>query len=594
MIRVKFLDNVNGYAKGAYHDVEDGFGHLMVTCGKAAYAAALPMTPAGSLPGDAAGRLGGAASGGLRLGIIGASTEVRAYPQWAVSAYSRVNGVATVVMDYTLKDQFFLPQHRVRIACDTRADIEGAFDLLSSVTVGSTSTTVTYADPRPDIASGSMGGTAFLYDMHGCTVTSGFGAFANLAVGGGLDIVTIATGSTNVILDWDNERMKQVVALGPFDAILIGCGILGNAIKGYGAGANAAYQGLSKLIERLRLACRPRRIFVETLPLSRDVTPASSTFAAASRLNLLLWNKLQSEHPDVVVVPVGEALVQNYCAYNANPSADVTNGWPETNALISDGVHFAFAGTRMRGMVLGDTLLRSMGRVVSPEMGMLPATRQVANVADPEGNLHPNLALGFWGNVDTTKATLSGTGITGVGPAGASVAFEAGRGASTAVGSLRTNPNGGTDWVVAITGAGSASGYTFAAELAPAWLLAALNDATVQRRYVDLILPVTLQINPLKVLWVSIDLVATVAGVEYILASAQATQGLYTMAAQARAMDAGYSGNMRFPRFKVPAPATAYTDARFRIRVKEVNGSVASGATTVVMGPGQVFQVLEG
>ena len=40
--------------------------------------------------------------------------------------------------------------------------------------------------------------------------------------------------------------------------------------------------------------------------------------------------------------------------------------------------------------------------------------------------------------------------------------------------------------------------------------------------------------------------------------------------------------------------AAAYTAARFRIRVKEVNGNVASGQTVVVMGPGQVFQVLEG
>jgi hypothetical protein len=585
MIRVKFLENVQpGYVSGQPYDLEDSFAHLMVSTRKASYVTA--SAPASQ------GRT--VMSGGLRVAFIGASTEIRAHPMWQVPAasYSRTNGTATAVLDFTLKDQFFLPGHRVRFACDARADVEGSFEILTSTTSAGVSTTITYADSRPDVAAGALGATGFVHDLHGWTITSGFPAFANLGFGGGLDMVVIATGSTNVIRDWDDTRLRQVVDQGPFDAIVIGTGILGNAIKGYGAGANATYQGVVQLIGRLRRLCNPRLILVETLPLSRDVTPTDPTFTAASRLNALLWNQLQRDCTDVAVIPCGEALVQNYCAYNAAPSADVSNGWPEQNALIGDGVHFAFAGSRMRGLVMADTLLRTMGRIVSPEMGMLPATRQVATAADPEGNFHPNQALGFWGNVDSSKATLAGTGISGVGPAGASVTFEAGRGASTAVGALRTNPSGGTDWVVTIAGAGSASGYTTAIELAPAWLLTALNSAANQGRYVDVILPLTLQLNALKILWASIELAATVGGTEYILGAAQAAQGLFTMASQGRAMDAGYSGLMRFPRFRIPV--AAYTAARFRVRVKEINGSVASGQTVVVMGPGQVFQVLEG
>jgi len=596
MIRIKFLENVQpGYVAGQLYDTDDSFAHLMVSGKKAAYAGALPVAQQGSLGGDAPQRVGrSVVSGGLRVAFIGASTEIRAHPSWQVSAasYSRTNGIATAVLTYTLKDQFFLPGHKVRFCCDVRPDVEGAFELLTSTTVAGTSTTVSWPDPRPDVAAGEIVNNGFVHDLHGWTITGGYPAFANLGVGGGLDMVVIATGSTNVIRDWDDARMQQIVDQGPFDAIVIGTGILGNAIKGYAAGGNATYQGVVQLVNRLRRVCAPRVIFVETLPLSRDVTPAQSTFTAASRLNALLWNQLQRDCPDVAIIPCGEALVQNYCAYNAAPSADVSNGWPEANALVGDGVHFAFAGSRMRGLVIADTLLRTMGRVVSPEMGMLPGTRQVATAPDPEGNYHPNQALGFWGNVDSTKATLTGTGISGVGPAGASFTFEAGRGASTAVGALRTNPSGGTDWVVTIAGAGSASGYTAALELAPAWLLTALNSAANQGRSVDLILPVTLQIAPLKILWVSIELAATVGGVEYTLAAAQAQQGQSTMAAEGRAMDAGYSGLMRFPRFKIPA--AAYTAARVRIRVKEINGSVASGQTVVVMGPGQVFQVLEG
>lgn len=63
------------------------------------------------------------------------------------------------------------------------------------------------------------------------------------------------------------------------------------------------------------------------------------------------------------------------------------------------------------------------------------------------------------------------------------------------------------------------------------------------------------------------------------------------MAAQGRAMDAGYSGTVRFPRFRVPT--ATYTAAKFVVTVKEINGSVASGKTVVVFGAGQKFEVLE-
>lgn len=543
--------------------------------------------------GDKAGQ----ASSGLRLGIIGASIEARGNPSWNVdppTGYSRVGGVVTLVANRSIADHSWLPGHKIRVAADKRTDIEGTFEVLTSSVQAGVSTTITFLDPRPDVALGTVAANVnmSLHDLQCWTVTSGFQAFLNMALGGRLDIFTVATGSTNVVDAWGSERVDQLADQGPFDAVLIGAGPMGNAVKAGGYGADAAYQALVNLCELVKARINPRVVFVETLPLSRDVGPTSGVVTSAYRATRRVWRDLPRQLAYVRVVPGGEAMVQNYGAYNSAPSTDVANGYPEQSAYQDDGVHAAYPWARVRGFALGDAINREMARWVSPEMGCLVDTRQVNNAVDVDGKYNPNWALGLWGNVDATKATLSGTGISGVGPAGASASFDAGRGSSTLVGALQTNPQGGADWVVTITGAGSASGYTVSLNYAPAWLLAALQSAQVQGQQVDLFLPLSLQLNALKLLWVDVSLVATVGGFEYVVASAQANLGQYGMAASSRAMDNGYSGVFRFPRFKV-SPAT-YTAAALRVRLKEVNGSVASGVTVVRWGPGQRFEVVEG
>jgi len=539
---------------------------------------------------------------GLRMLVIGASTEARIQTMWNIAPanYSRAGGVATIVFDYTLQDKRWLPGQKLRVAADRRADVEGVFEVITSTISAGVSGTVTLRDPRPDIAGGSIdsGAVMALHDPQTYSITGGFPAIMNMGLGGRLDVQVLATGSTNVVTDWSAERLAIAANLGQFDIVHVGCGILGNAINGGGYTVTQTYNALVDLVQQINARLRPRVITIETLPPTAQATlvPTNPVVTAAYRLNRKLWRDLPRQLNYIRIVPCGEALAQNYGAYNAAPSTDVQNSWGEANAFATDGVHPMYAWTRIRGLVIADVLRDLIAQWASPEMGVYPDTKAINNVADAEGYYNPNRIAGMWGNVDATKVTLANTGCSGSGPAGASCTFEAGRGTSVAVGSLQTNPAGGADWVVTITGNGSSTGYTFVAEMATTELLTAIQDSTAQGKEVDVFLPLTLQI-PVpalvqRILWVSVDLVVTVGGVEYVLASAQAQDGQFTMAAQGRAMDGGYSGVLRFPRFKLPT--ATYTAAKFRVRVKEINGSIASGTAIVRWGPGQRFEVLEG
>lgn len=533
----------------------------------------------------------GPTSSGLRMAIIGASIEARGHPLWSFTAanFQRVNGLVTMGFAVQIAEQHFLPGHRIRIACGGRPDIEGTFTVVSCVVTGF-GTQVTYNDARADIAANTLGEGGELQDLQSNSLAASWQAHLNIALGGKLDIVTVATGGTNIVSHWGADRVAQVAAQGPFDAVLIGAGVLGNALKA-GQGPAAILTALRTLIELVHTELNPRLVFVEGVPLSRDIAIASAAYTAGENLNRAIYRDLQREYPYVRPVIGGEAMGQNYSAYNAAPSADVQANYPEAGALAPDGIHASYGWSRIRGYVVAESMLPFVALWPVPEMGAFPCTRQVATAADPDGKKHSNLALGFWGNVDSTKVALAGTGVSGVGPAGASVSFTANRNTSTVVGSLQTNPAGGTDWLLAITGSGGATGYTFQADMAPAWLLSALNDATVQGKPVDLFVPMDFQFGATKIMWMSLELLATAGGQQYPLAAGFANRGSNQMAAQGRTMDAGFSGVVRFPRFVVPAQA--FTAAVLRATVKEVNGSIVSGLTQLRFGPGQRFDVVE-
>lgn len=531
------------------------------------------------------------ASAGLRMAIIGASTEARAHPMWSGTAaqYQRVNGVVTLTVDYVLANYPMLPGKEVRIACGNRPDVEGRFAITSCTIASGASMTVSYPDARPDVAASTLGGGIDLHDVSCYTVSGGFPAHLNLCLGGRLELEVIATGGTNLVTDWGDDRVDQIVARGHFDVILIGTGVIGNTINGFGASPTTAFNALQTLIEKLRDRCAPRLILVETPSASRAITPTSSVYTTAQTLLRRMWTELPRLYPFVRVVPCSEAMIQNYSAFDAAPSDDVSNGWPELAALADDGVHAAYPWSAVRGEVLAETLLRHMAPHISPEMGVLPDTNLVNTALDPDGGKNRNYAQGLWGNVAASQVTISSAGCSGVAPAGSAVTFTAGRGTSTAVSALSTNPRGGSRWTITIDGKGSASGYTLQADRSPTWLLSMLNDSAVQGNYLDWFAPLSAQCGDLKLIFVEVKLVATAGGVEYTLAAPLANQGQFHQAGIQRGMDAGFSGVLRAPRFKVPV--AAYTAAAIRVTVKEVNGSIASGRTVITWEAGERFHL---
>ncbi|MFZ5548083.1 MAG: hypothetical protein ACOZJX_05260 [Pseudomonadota bacterium] len=533
------------------------------------------------------------ASAGLRMAIIGASTEARAHPMWSGTAaqYQRVSGVVTVTVDYILANYPMLPGKEIRIGCGNRPDVEGRFAITSCSVAAGSSMTITYPDARPDVAAGTLGGGIDLHDVSCYTVSGGFPAHLNLCMGGRLELEVIATSGTNLVTDWGDARVDQLVARGHFDVILIGTGVIGNTINAFGAGPAVAFSALKTLIEKLRDRCAPRLVLVETPSASRTITPASSVYTTAQALLRRMWTELPRLYPFVRVVPCSEAMIQNYSAHNAAPSEDVANGWPELAALADDGVHAAYPWSAVRGEVLADTLLRHMAPHISPEMGVLPDTNLVNTALDPDGGKNRNYAQGLWGNVAGTQVTISSTGCSGVAPAGSAISFTAGRGTSTAVSALSTNPRGGTRWAITIDGKGSASGYTLQADRAPSWLLDMLNDPAVQGKYLDWFTPLSVQCGDLKLIYADVKLMATAGGVEYTLAAPLANQGQFHQAGILRGMDAGFAGVLRAPRFKVPI--ASFTAASIRVTVKEVNGSVASGRTVVTWEAGERFHLID-
>jgi hypothetical protein len=542
-----------------------------------------------------AGQVGRAvASAGLKMLIIGASTESRANPMWSGAAvdFVRSGGVVTCTVGYSLSNYFMLPGTEIRVACLKNPGVEGTFAITSCTLVANTSMTFTYPDPRPDIAAGALGGGFDVHLPSAYTVSAGWPMHANLCMGGRLEIDNMAVSGSNLIEDWGAARLDAMAAKGRFDIIMIGTGVIGNTIRAYGAGPIAAFNALKALIEAIRDRCNPRLILVETPSASRDIVAddvsTGPVFTTAQLLLRRMWTELPRLYPFVRVVPCVEAMVQNYSAFDTAPSSDVLNAWPESAALSSDNVHPAYGWSALRGEVVADTLLKHAAPHISPEMGVLPDSNQVATRLDPEGGKIRNYSKGLWGNVAADAVTLADTGVSGPAPAGATASFTAGRGSSTAVSSLGTDPRGGAFWRTVISGSGSSAGYTFRQDYSPSWLLAALNDPDINGQYVELFWPMTLQCNENKLIFFEAQLAASSGGTEYLLGGPMLNRGQFGQAAIGRGVDAGFSGVMRSPRIKIP-PAV-YTAASLRVFVKEVNGSVASGRTVVTWGAGLRFQ----
>jgi hypothetical protein len=525
------------------------------------------------------------ASAGLRFAIIGASTAARAHPLWNVTPanYQRIGGVVTLTMDFAEADQHFLPNQRIRFACANRVGAEGTFAITSCSVNPGVSSTITYPDARPNVVAGALGGNGTVLDV------CGWPMHLNLCRDGRLDLVVIATGGTNIVQDFKAEGVAQVVAQGPFDGVFIDHGLLGNGLNSFGAGPNACFDSLCELIELLRDEVKPRVILVEALPASRAVGPTDPTYTGGLRLNRRLWTELPRLYPFVRVVPCAETMTESWSPIDAEPSEDVAKGWPEANMQAADGIHPAYAWSWVRGAAIAEALADFEADWPVPAMSILPDTRLVNTPADADGQKNGNLARGLWGNVVAGQVSFSNPGCSGFGPAGSAIGFPTGRGTSVAVSKLQPCFGGGAEWRIDIDGFGSPGGYLFLAELSDPWLLAALNDPTVQGRWIDWWLPLSLSVPDIKILHVAVELVATVGGQEYRLAAPQANAGRHTQAELARALDAGYSGPLKPPRFFLPAQV--YTAAAIRVSIKEVPNT-PSGRTTLMWGPEQRFQVV--
>lgn len=520
-----------------------------------------------------------------KVGVIGASTDERENVLYGVvnSSWSRrrINGVGTATfLTSTTLDTVTNLGRPFRLTADKFPQIEGTFQV-QTIVPSSGGHLITYIDDRDDLAASAIPSSTQIYyvDPAFYTVSSGSLAHTSMCMGGRISPVIVATGGTNIVDDWADpttiqyNRVDQLLSQGPFGAIIIGSGIIGNAVLA-GYGEDIVYAALDKLCKRLRGA--GRRIYVETMTADRNVAANSSStirstqqgqvFTAANRLNRRIWRDLPKSNPHVKVMAVNEAVTTSYLA-TGGAQADIDNAWPLVSIMNSDGTHKAYGASRLIGIARARAMMDDF-LAWAPEEAIAPDNVWNATFADTSGNPNFNAHSAWWDKTGTAMPTISsGASVTGLAPQGCTIAVASVSGSMSGTSSVVLNQEGGYDWLTLFsdTGAGSAQGETVTwtdAGFTGQKLLGQLKANP--GKTLDIVVPVCLSDFPEDsvVSWgcaLFLDYGAGLlphCGVQNI--------GLFRQAAIGRAMDAGFDGPLRFPVTTVPLDAASLQDAQLQ------------------------------
>jgi hypothetical protein len=517
---------------------------------------------------------------GYRVGVCGASTAERfnVLAGCDQTTYSRtkVNGVGTA----TIRTNAALPNltqigRKFRITSDKDPRIEGFFTI-QSVVPEAGATRLTWIDDRDDLGPSSLPASdAINYvDPYFYTVSSGILAHASILLGGRLDPVVVACGSTNIIDDWSlnsqlpYNRIDQLLAQGPFAAIVVGAGIFGNAfLAGYGG--DTVYASLVKLVNRLRGAAP--HIFVEEPTSTRNVLANGAAaanqvphqgmiYTAGARFLRKLWRDLAADCPFATIIPVNSVLTTPTVGTYSGAQADVDNAWPPVDSMNSDGTHSAYGASRLWGAAWADVFNRVLLPWL-PEVGVYPDTVWNATYADTDGNPNMNIHSNWF---DTVPTVAAGAPVTGVCPQGCTVTVANVNGSMSAVSSVVQNPEGGYDWMIqfADTGSGTNQG-----EIITLFDRGYTNQKLVTKlqaaagKTLDIFVPI----------WCADMVENTIYAVECTLQldygsglqqhCGWSDSGTFKMAGIGRAIDAGFNGVLRMPKQLVPADIANIVDA---------------------------------
>lgn len=518
-----------------------------------------------------------AINGSFNVLVTGASIDARNYCSYSGQSYSRTSGVVTVTFGGNPPP--LLPGNMIRVASNKHPEIEGQF----AISTYNTSTqTATWADNRSNITAGTIAGSAIdLHDMQAYAFSQAWVQHMIMGLGGRVQPYIIATGGTNV-QDWfDNTRLANIAANGPYGAIIISGGGIGNAILGQGRSGTQVFDDIVAMIQMLVQVTGCDRVYLFTPPPNRNITPNDSTnqagdpvgrFTTGTILYRKMYRDIVARLPFVKVVSVGEALIG---PYGTTTTTDMQNGWPDANYMNTDGTHYSYPALRLVGMTASHEIGRDM-QAFAPETHQYADNRSVNTVADPTGNYNPNLAVGLWGTVATS--TTATTAVTGTYPTSLNPTLTWLNRGSAKVQNMVVQPNleGGSDWVITVQDiTGGNPGPKLTVDLQPTWLLNAMNDTTVQNKYIDIFFPMYITSpNEFSLVSITVGLYATIGGIEYHIASALSNDGFYSMISQGRAMNCGFGGVLRFPRFKMPAQGVV-ASASLRLTAQHIDNTVA-------------------
>lgn len=522
----------------------------------------------------------------FKIGIIGASTAERMNVLYGCdpTTYQRQVdpnsglAIATITTNTTLDSPLNVGR-QFRITCDIYPQIEGWFTI-QSVSASGSGIKITYVDNREPIGRNQVPANAQVHyvDPAFYTVSSGVLTHLSMAVGGGIQPVVAATGSTNSIQQWMfpatvyYNRIDNLLSQGPFGLIVVGSGMLGDALLA-GYGPEEIYASLVYICNRV--VSSGTRVAVETINASRNFRPNSnnptnggtegSIYQSGARLTRMIWRDLPNDIPNVIIIPVNETMVTNVVGTYSGAETDVQNGWPPIDLGNSDGTHYAYGMSRLIGAGAWAPVL--MREVLPWDSGCysMPDCLWNATINDGDGNPNQNAMSAWFDVVPTVTATSP---VTGLMPQGCRIDVSHPSASAVGTSAVTSNSEKGQDWIVtyADSGSGSSAGPT---------ITLAITGFTNQKFLT------TLQANPGKTLdirlpifvadiienvWLAFEAALYVdygTGMQPFCGSCDI--GLYRQAGIGRAMDAGFDGIFHFPVTQVPFDSANIVGAELRL-----------------------------
>lgn len=494
---------------------------------------------------------------GLNVVHIDASTGERGF---CISACdetksSRTAGIATVYWNKQTTNPTWLPGHMIQVVNSNSLAVEtGPVPILSS-TSDASGLTLTYADPRPDIALGKWPSGTDILDRCSYSVTSCWLQFAQMYLQGKLEMNSYGVGGTN-LPDWVVERLDRAIALGlsggkKIHLFVLGGGIIGNSIASLGYSSEQIYTELVRIHDYVIQRC-PGVVFgLESTSNNRNITAASNpAYVTGYRHIQNAYQRFIGDYPNTILIPWYEATLSNYGAYNIGSNTpELLNGWEPALFKNTDGTHQAQPGARLRGAAWSK--LQKMFVHFPTEMQSLAESVTVAAQAGNDGTEKIlNIATGMFGKLTTKACTVPTVGTVGVMPVEYNITgglFAAGM---SAVAYIKENPEGGNDFNFILTDPVGSGGGPF---LTVDWvgingndLVTALNLASNSGKRIRIFHPFGINItNEFSLLSVEVGMFATVNGVEYHLGGPLADVGLYKCINQGRAFNWGFAGCMR-------------------------------------------------